>query len=111
MKEILILLAGLLSACAKLLGRGGARAVIAENLLLKQQLLIVCRHRRRAANLSHVGPENSCSLGKVVVMKSPGNRILWNSIWLRRTLQSAIRSVHVQRAMQTPLVIAGEVVR
>lgn len=52
MKEILVLLTSLLTACARLAGRGGARAVIAEDLLLKQQLLIVCRHRKRAPNLS-----------------------------------------------------------
>ena len=47
-----MLLTSLLTACAKLAGRGGAKAVIAENLLLKQQLLIVCRDRKRAPNLS-----------------------------------------------------------
>lgn len=52
MKEFLILLTSLFTAGAKLLGRGGAKALIAENLLLKQQLLISCRHRRRAPNLA-----------------------------------------------------------
>ncbi len=52
MTEILILLAGLLVACAKVLGRGGAKAVIAENLLLRQQLLVTCRDRKRAPSLS-----------------------------------------------------------
>lgn len=52
MTRLLILLVGALTTAAKLLGPGGARAVMAENLLLKQQLLIVCRPRRRAPNLS-----------------------------------------------------------
>src|SRR5262245_57252190 len=36
---------------AKLCGPGGVRAVIAENLVLKQQLLVLHRGRRRAPNL------------------------------------------------------------
>ena len=53
MKDIFILLVHLLTTVAKLLGPGGTKAVIAENLLLKQQLLVVTRSRRRAPNLSN----------------------------------------------------------
>jgi hypothetical protein len=52
MKHIVILLVHLLTTVAKLLGPGGAKAIIAENLLLKQQLLVVTRSERRAPNLS-----------------------------------------------------------
>ncbi len=52
MKDIVILLVHLLTTVAKLLGPGGTKAVIAENLLLKQQLLVVTRSRRRTPNLS-----------------------------------------------------------
>ena len=52
MKDLLILLAHLLATIAKLLGPGGARAVVADSLLIKQQLLIINRSRRRAPNLS-----------------------------------------------------------
>ncbi len=45
MKDIVILLAHLLTTVAKLLGPGGAKTLIAENLLLKQQLLVVIRCR------------------------------------------------------------------
>jgi len=51
MKEISLLLIHLLTIVAKLLGRGGTKGIIAENLLLKQQLLVVCRPRQRAPNL------------------------------------------------------------
>ena len=37
---------------AKLCGPGGVRAVIAENLLLRQQLIVLRRARRRAPKLS-----------------------------------------------------------
>jgi hypothetical protein len=53
MKDIVILLIHLLTTIAKLLGPGGTKAVVAENLLLKQQLLVVTRSRRRAPNLSN----------------------------------------------------------
>src|SRR4029450_7367263 len=39
-------------AVARLCGTGGVRAVIAENLALKQQLIILRRGRRRAPNLT-----------------------------------------------------------
>jgi putative transposase len=52
MKDLLPLLAHLLTTIAKLLGPGGARAVVADSLLMKQQLLIINRTRKRAPNLS-----------------------------------------------------------
>jgi len=55
MKDVLLLFVHLLATVARLLGPGGAKAVIAENLLLKQQLLVLTRARRRAPNLS--GPD------------------------------------------------------
>ena len=51
MKEFSLLLIHLLTVVAKLLGRGGTKGLIAENLLLKQQLLVVCRPRQSAPNL------------------------------------------------------------
>jgi hypothetical protein len=52
MKDIIFLLFNLLTTLAKLLRPRGGRAVIAENLLLKQQLIIHNRSRQRAPNLS-----------------------------------------------------------
>ena len=52
MKDLLILLVHLLTTIAKLLGPGGARTVVADSLLMKQQLLVIHRSRRRAPNLS-----------------------------------------------------------
>jgi putative transposase len=52
MNDLLVLLADLLTTIAKLLGPGGTRAVIADSLLMKQQLLVINRSRRRASNLS-----------------------------------------------------------
>jgi len=52
MREFFVLFAHLLVTIAQLLKPGGARAIIAENLLLKQQLLVACRSRQRAPRLS-----------------------------------------------------------
>ena len=43
MKDLLILIAHLLSTIATLLGPGGARAFVADSLLTKQQLPIINR--------------------------------------------------------------------
>ena len=52
MKDVFVLLAHLLTTVARILGPGGTRAVMAESLLVKQQLLIVSRARQRAPNLT-----------------------------------------------------------
>ena len=50
--HLLILAVHLLATIAKLVRPGGVRAVVAESLVLKQQLLISSRARRRAPNLN-----------------------------------------------------------
>jgi putative transposase len=52
MKDLLVLLAHLLTTIAKLLGPGGARTVVADSLLMKQQLIVINRSRQRAPNLT-----------------------------------------------------------
>ena len=54
MRELLILLVHLLVTFAKLLRPGGVRAVAAESLLLKHQLVISNRSRQRAPNLTSI---------------------------------------------------------
>ena len=48
MKNLLLTVLHLGVATAKLCGPSGVRAVIAENLLLKQQLIVLRRGRQRA---------------------------------------------------------------
>ena len=54
MKELRALLAHLLTMLTKLLRPGGARAIVAESLLMKQQLLIINRSPRRAPSLTPI---------------------------------------------------------
>ena len=51
MRDLAVLILHLLTTVARLAGPGGARAVVAESVLVKQQLLIFNRSRRRAPNL------------------------------------------------------------
>ena len=52
MIHLLVLAVHLLATIAKLLRPGGVRSVMAESLLLRHQLIISSRARRRAPNLS-----------------------------------------------------------
>ena len=54
---------------AKLCGSSGVRAVMAENLLLKQQLIVLRRARKRAPNLT---PSDRLLCGFWSVFLSPG---------------------------------------
>jgi putative transposase len=52
MRDLLLLAIHLFVTVTKLLRPGGVRAVAAESLLLKQQIIISNRSRRRAPNLT-----------------------------------------------------------
>lgn len=68
MKDVIYLLLHLLTTLAKLILPGGSRAVIAENLLLKQQLIIHSRSRQRAPNLT---TKDRALLGLMSLFLSP----------------------------------------
>ena len=51
MRDPIILLVHLIATLARLMGPGGLRSVVAESLLVKQQLLMLNRSRHRAPNL------------------------------------------------------------
>src|SRR5262249_36085329 len=52
MRDLVLALLHLAVVTAKLCGCGGVRAVMAENLLLKHQLIVLRRARKRAPNLT-----------------------------------------------------------
>jgi putative transposase len=52
MRDLLLALLHLAVMTAKLCGSGGVRAVMAKHLLLKQQLIVLRRARKRAPNLT-----------------------------------------------------------
>ena len=51
MRDLAVLFLHLLATVARLAGPGGARSVLAESVLVKQQVLILNRSRRRSPNL------------------------------------------------------------
>src|SRR5208283_1830716 len=52
MRQVSVLFIHFISSLARLLGLGGVRSLVAESLLLKHQLLILNRSRKRSPNLS-----------------------------------------------------------
>jgi putative transposase len=68
MRDLLLLAIHLFVTIAKLLGSGGVRAVAAESLLLKQQLILSNRSRQRAPNLTTL---DRFVLGLITLFVSP----------------------------------------
>src|SRR5712692_7883569 len=93
MKELLLTLLHLAVVTAKLCGPGGVRAVIAENLLLKQQLIVLRRPRQRAPNLA-LSDRVICALGSLFL--SPG-RIRKVAIGVRPSTLLAFHQALVRR--------------
>src|SRR5262245_55865726 len=93
MKDFLLTLLHLAVTTAKLCGPGGVRAVMAENLLLKQQLIVLRRARRRAPNLTRsdrllcgfwslfLGPER---IRKVAIALRPSTLLTFHQALVRR---------------------------
>ena len=54
MRDLILIAVQLVVTLAKLARPGGIRSVMAESLLLKHQLLISCRSRRRAPSLTTI---------------------------------------------------------
>ncbi len=50
MSDLAVLFLHLVATLIRLVGPGGTRAVVAESVLIKQQLLILNRSRRRSPN-------------------------------------------------------------
>src|SRR4030081_2438443 len=93
MKELLLTLLHLAVMTAKLCAPGGVRAVIAENLLLKQQLIVLRRARQRAPNLT-LSDRLLCGFGslflsrgrirKVAIVIRPSTLLAFHQALVRR---------------------------
>ena len=93
MKKLLLTLLHLAVMTAKLCGPGGVRAVIAENLLLKQQLIVLRRARQRAPNLT-LSDRLLCGFGSLFL--NPG-RIRSVAIGVRPSTLLAFHQALVRR--------------
>jgi transposase InsO family protein len=93
MTDFLLTLLHLAVVTAKLCGRGGVRAVIAENLVLKQQLVVVRRARRRSPNLT-LSDRLLCGFGSLFLSSG---RIRKVAITLRPSTLLAFHQALVRR--------------
>jgi putative transposase len=85
MRELVVLVPHLFTRLVTLLGHRGIRAVVSENLMLKHQLLVIRRSRRRAPQLQ---PADRLWLGFLSRFLEPRRRvraavILKPATWLR----------------------------
>ena len=106
MKDFLVTLLHLAVTTAKLCGSGGVRAVIAENLLLKHQLIVLRRARRRAPNLTQsdrllcgfwslfLSPER---IRKVAIALRPSTLLTFHQALLRRKYRRLFSSTSHRR--------------
>ena len=93
MKDLLLALLHLAVLTATLCGPGGVRAVVAENLMLKQQLIVLRRARHRAPNLM-LRDRLLCGFGALFL--SPG-RLRKIAIALRPSTLLAFHQALVRR--------------
>jgi len=96
MSNALLLLFHLLTTLARLIRPGGYRSVIAENLLLKQQLIIHSRSRQRSPNLS---TQQRTLLGFLSLFLSP-RRISRAAIIIQPSTLLRLHSALVKRKYQ-----------
>ena len=93
MRNLWLVLLHLAVVTAKLCGSGGVRAVMAENLLLKQQLIVLRRARKRAPNLT---PSDRLLYGFWSIFLRPG-RIRKVAIAIRPSTLLAFHHALVRR--------------
>src|SRR2546422_3874917 len=83
----------LLGTVARLAGPGGARSVVAESVLVKHQLLILNRSRKRSPNLR---PSDRVVAGLCALFMRPG-RLLRSAIVLRPSTLLSLHRALIQR--------------
>ena len=93
MRDLAVLFLHLLATVARLAGPGGARSVVAESVLVKHQLLILNRSRKRSPNLR---PSDRVVAGLCAHLMRPGRFIRSAIVFKPSTLLSLHRAL-IQR--------------
>jgi putative transposase len=96
MKIIFLLFASFLTTLAQLLSPGGIKTVLAENLLLRQQLLVLTRARQRAPNLS---PTHRVLMGFWSLLLNP-RRLIKSAVCIRPSTLLKFRQCLIRRKYQ-----------
>ena len=90
MRDLAVLFLHLLATVARLAGPGGARSVVAESVLVKHQLLILNRSRKRSPNLRS---SDRVVAGLCALVMRPGRLIRSAIVFKPSTLLSLHRAL------------------
>jgi putative transposase len=93
-RDLAVLLLHLLTTVARLAGPGGARSVVAESVLVKHQLLILNRSRKRSPNLR---PADRVVAGLCAIFMRPGRLIRSAIVFKPATLLNIHRALIQQK--------------
>src|SRR4051794_34824941 len=93
MRDLAVLLLHLVATVARLAGPGGARSVVAESVLVKHQLLILNRSRKRSPNLRSA---DRVVVGLCAVFIRPG-RLIRSAIVFKPSTLLNLQRVLIQR--------------
>ena len=93
MRDLAVLFLHLLATVARLAGPGGARSVVAESVLVKHQLLILNRSRKRSPNLR---PTDRVVAGLCALFMRPG-RLIRSAIVVKPSTLLSLHRALVQR--------------
>ena len=92
-RDLAVLFLHLLATIARLAGPGGARSVVAESVLVKHQLLILKRSRKRSPNLR---TSDRVVAGLCALFMRPG-RLIRSAIVLRPSTLLCLHRALIQR--------------
>jgi putative transposase len=92
-RDLAVLFLHLLATVARLAGPGGARSVVAESVLVKHQLLILNRSRKRSPNLR---PSDRVVAGLCAVFIRPG-RLIRSAIVFKPSTLLRLHRALIQR--------------
>jgi putative transposase len=93
MRDLAVLLLHLLVTVARLAGPGGARSVVAESVLVRHQLLVLSRSRRRSPNLR---PSDRMVVALCAVFIRPG-RLIRSAIVFKPSTLLRLHRALIQR--------------
>ena len=93
MRDLAVLFLHLLATVARLAGPGGVRSVVAESVLVKHQLLILNRSRKRSPNLRFA---DRVVAGLCALVMRPG-RLIRSAIVLRPSTLLSLHRALTQR--------------
>ena len=93
MRDLVVLFLHVLATLARLAGPGGSRSVVAESVLVKHQLLILNRSRKRSPNLR---PSDRVVAGLCALVMRPG-RLIRSAIVVKPSPLLRLHRALVQR--------------